>query len=512
MPPAIKLNQRAGYYILAAFAFLLLIGFVVLDLAAPGGRRLAKVKGIDTVNYFGITHSLLFDRDFNLNNEFTHIAPDSRLWSEVQKNTGLPGSVWGVGYSILEIPLLATGTVLDAVAGHPADGYSQCAIYVYCLGNIVMTSFGLVALFILLCRVGKSREIPEDRITRYSLFVTFAIFFGTNVGYYAFPQVAHAATFLFASLFLAWWWKIRSDYDSRGWMLLGLLGGFLSICRWQDIIYLGGPGLYDLLQGFPWKNPRSWLRSRALYAVAAGFCWIPQIIEWKTIYGKYLTIPQGNGFLVFPPAHIRDVLLSSRNGWFLWTPLTILGVIGLLYGAFRLSREFLPWIIVLALEIAVIGSMQTWHGYDSFSSRYLLTNSPLVALGLFTLLCSWRPSARGALVATTAVCCIFTMLFAVQYRFNLIPSNETLTFHELFTDKLNPLQVRKRKIAAKRAAELLAQGDAQSAVRVLEEAAASGEDRDVLSMMSKAYRAEGNETLAKAADSKWLALLESRVR
>jgi hypothetical protein len=238
------------------------------------------------------------------------------------------------------------------------------------------------------------------------------------------------------------------------------------------------------------------------YVAGALICWVPQFIEWKAIYGKYLTMPQGPGFIVFPPAFIREVLLSSRNGWFLWTPLAFIGVLGLLYGAFRFTREFIPWIVVLALEVIVIGSMPTWHGFDSFSSRYLLTNSPLIGLGLFTLLCSLRPLLRRSLVVVTALCCIFTTLFAIQYRLNLVPNNETLTFSEVFTDKLRLPQVRRRKNAASTARWLLSKGDTFDAILLLEEAASLGDDRDVLDLMGAAYRAEGDETLARTADLK----------
>ena len=173
-------------------------------------------------------------------------------------------------------------------------------------------------------------------------------------------------------------------------------------------------------------------------------------------------MPQGAGFIRFPPAFIREVLFSSRNGWFLWTPLALIGVLGLLYGALRFTREFIPWIVVMALEVIVIGAMPTWHGYDSFSSRYLLTNSPLVGLGLFTLICFLSPLLRRSLVAAVAACCIFTMLFAVQYRLNLIPNNETLTSSEIFTDKLRLLQVRRRKNAASTARWLLSKGQAST--------------------------------------------------
>src|SRR5580698_10596378 len=117
-----RFSPRSSYIVLIGFTVLLLITFLALDHIAPAGRRLAKIAGFDPVNYFDIAHSLLFDHDFNLNNEFTRIKPDGPLWSAIQPNTGLPGSVWGVGYSVLEVPFLALGVAADAIAGNPPDG------------------------------------------------------------------------------------------------------------------------------------------------------------------------------------------------------------------------------------------------------------------------------------------------------------------------------------------------------------------------------------------------------
>ena len=505
----LRLAPRAPYYVLAGFTALLAIGFGVLDYVAPAGRPLAKVAGYDPVNYFAISHSLLFDHDFNLNNEFTKIKPDGDLWSAVRPETGLPGSPWGIGYSILEIPFLATGTALDAITGNSADGFSRFATYVYCLGNVIMMGLGLMALFTLLNRMAALWGVQGERSAGYSLFVTFAIFCGTNVGYYTFSQLAHSSAFWLASTFLAYWWSIRFTHQTRSWFLLGFIGGFLSITRWQDLIYLGGPLLFDLMGRELWKSPLPWLRSRICYGVALGLCWIPQIAEWKIIYGKYLTIPQGEGFLSFPPAFMREVLLSSRNGWFSWTPLVLLGIAGLFYGAMKYTREFVPWIVVILLEVAAVGSMQTWHGFDSFGARYLLSTTPLVAMGLMSLLCAASTVVRRSLVVATVCCCIFAILFAIQFRLDLIPKNETLTATEIFTDKLHLLKVRQRKMMAAQARKLLEEGDPKAAIETLERAVSLGEDRDVLYALREAYKVGGKAAEAESAKTRLKALLAS---
>ncbi|HWF11357.1 MAG TPA: hypothetical protein VG297_22960, partial [Bryobacteraceae bacterium] len=119
---------------------------------------------------------------------------------------------------------------------------------------------------------------------------------------------------------------------------------------------------------------------------------------------KFLTIPQGGGIFSLPPAHILQVLLSTQTGWFVWTPLTLLGSIGLVLGALKYPRIYVPWIVILTLQIAAVGSVWFWSGVESFGARYLLSDTPLAALGLITLLSLVpsrarqvsRPSARRA--------------------------------------------------------------------------------------------------------------------
>ncbi|MGA2716432.1 MAG: hypothetical protein ABSG41_25335 [Bryobacteraceae bacterium] len=503
------MSPKAGLWIIFTFSIAVLIAFITLDQIAPAGRRLIKIRGEDPVNYFGIAHSVLFDHDFNLNNEYERMPPDGRFWTANQPGTGLPGSPWGLGYSFLEIPLLALGTGVDALVGNPADGYSHWAIFFYCIGSLLMVGCGMAALFLLLRSVGEYWGImSEDHQSAYALFVTLAIFFGTNVGYYAFSEMSHSSTFLFASLFLTIWWRVRESESRRDWLVLGLVGGFLSICRWQDVLYLGGPLLYDLFGG-SWLKRSAWWRSRLLYGVGIGVCWIPQVLEWKAIYGKYVTIPQGGGIFSFPPAHMLQVLVSSQNGWFIWTPITILGVAGLFLGAVRATRIYLPWIIVLTLQAAVVGSVSFWSGVESFGARYMLSNTPLIGLGIITIFGISAVWVRRTVAVLCAVCCVFTSLFAVQFRLDLMPTETPLTFSELFTDKLRLTQVRQRRAAAKQAEQLLAKGDPNSAIRILEDAGRLGEDRNVDVSLVKAYRAAGRPEQADAAELRYKKLLES---
>jgi hypothetical protein len=505
-------TTRLCYLVLGLFTILLMTSFVLLDHLAPIGRRLSKVTGVDPPAYFGVCHALLFHRDFDLSDEFERVKPDDSLWTAVRKETGHRGSSYAIGYSVVAIPFLAAGTALDALVGNPADGYSYFAILGYCLANVILTCIGLTALFTFLHDTAGLWGVSGPRSAVYALFVTGAIFCGTSVGYYAFSQMSHASTFCCGSLFLACWWKVREGTDVRGWAVLGLIGGVLSICRWQDVFYLGAPLLFDLLDGgLRGVLPR--LRSRAIYAGVIALCWIPQFLEWKYMYGRFFLIPQGEGFIVLPPHFIPQVLFSSQNGWFFWTPLALLGFCGLLFGAVKVTRVFLPWIVVIALEVALIGSLPiTWHGGDSFSSRYLTSCVPLISLGLVTLIYAASGLMRAIVAVVAVACCLFAVLFAIQFRLDLILRHDRLTAAECFTDKLRLLQVKRRKLAVQQAETLLAQGSAAAAVQTLESAEkAYGDNRDLLSALSKAYRASGREADAEHAEKQWEILMQSRL-
>jgi hypothetical protein len=498
------------YLALGAFTLLLVAGFVLGDSMAPAGRRLAKVTGIDPPAYFGVSHALLFHRDFDLSEEYQRVKPDDSPGTALRNETGHYGSPYAVGYSILAAPFLGVGTLLDAWSGRPADGYSHFAILGYCLTNVVLTGLGLMSLFAFTRNVAEFWGSAPRTAAFYALFTTGAIFFGTSVGYYAFSPMSHAATFLCASLFLAYWWKVREKTDVRSWVFLGLLGGFLSITRWQDIFFLTAPILADLLGGTRGLTPR--IRSRLAYGLAALLCWTPQVAEWKYIFGKFLTVPQGGGFFVFPPPFIPQVLFSTRNGWVMWTPLVLLGVSGLIWGARREVRLLSPWLVVIALEISLIGSLPTtWHGGEGFSARYLTSNAPLIALGLVTLLCLATRNLRFLVMGATLAFCLFSVVSAVEFRLDLIPRADRLTVSEYFTDKFRLLQVRRRKQTVRQAEALLSQGSPSAAVTVLEAVAADGPDRDVLAELSKAYRASGREPEARYADRRLTMLMQSRL-
>src|ERR1041385_1788613 len=87
---------RPQWLVVCSIPVFLVAAFLLVNYAAPGGRPLAGIRGIDSVGYFGIAHSLLFDRNFDLSDEYRRFPPEpgSEPLIRTQKETGLPGSPW----------------------------------------------------------------------------------------------------------------------------------------------------------------------------------------------------------------------------------------------------------------------------------------------------------------------------------------------------------------------------------------------------------------------------------
>jgi hypothetical protein len=432
-PHGLPVTARTYWPQLLIVLFGLGLGGALFALQPVGGRNIVKITGVDAVYYFATAHSLLFDRDFDLTNEFQVLEPHQIFRTQVRPASGKPENPFAVGYPILSIPFLAAGTAMDALAGRPADGYSQSALYFYFLANITFVVLGMIFLSRLLQGFGMT---PLQAI-----FITFALWCATTLGYYTLSPMSHSATFMMASAFMLVWWRVKASSSPKGWALLGLCGGFLSICRWQDIFYLGIPVLFELTRGRTLTPWRRWF----IYGGAAAVCWIPQVTEWKVIYGRFFTIPQGPDFLHIPPQYMQLVLFSTNHGWFIWTPITALGVLGLLYGVRKATAFYWPCLLVIFLEVGVMGSMPTnWHNSESFGIRSLTSCVPLIGLGVATLLRDLGPAFKVVVTGLIGLCALYTILFAVQYRLDLVPKVGTLTTQELLWDKLSLRQAYRR--------------------------------------------------------------------
>lgn len=392
----------------------LVLPAVLAAAAAVAAYALPEFRG-DSASYFAYVRSAVLDRDLDFANEWAHWGypePDRTV-------TGLRQNVQSVGPAVLWTPfyLLAhayVGLGL-AAAPYPADGYSAPYRRAAALGTLAAVTLGAGLLY----RVMVSRFGP-----RIALLALGGAVVGSPIAYYAFvvPTMAHGAAFGAAAA-LVWACDRAERRPSAGaWAVVGGCVGLVALMRWQGIVcgLLAGPLLARQLQR---RTARvGW---GLVAAGAAALAFAPQLLVWKRLYGRFVTLPQGRGFLDWSSPHLWDTLFSADHGLFTWTPILLLGLAGLAV-MHRAAPAFATGaLLVFAATAWVNGAVRDWAASDAFGARRYDVVVPLLAVGLGALLARAAPLlARHPLWAPAALLaglCLWNLGFIAVFRAGSYP-------------------------------------------------------------------------------------------
>src|SRR6185295_13217021 len=343
---------------------LVLLPLALLALVAGRGDLRA-----DSVSYFAWLRSAWFDRDLDFANEWAHWG----LPEAPRTGTGLRRNVHSVGPALLWSPFYAAADLYVATTGRfPRDGYSLPYRRAAAAGTLAAVLVGGWLLARTLApRVGR----------RTAALVVAAAVLASPIVYYTLmvPAMAHGATFGAAAACVWAWDRARRRPSLAAWCLLGALLGVAMLMRWQAAV-LGLLALPLAVQGLRRRSVRfSWLLAAAAALVVA---FSPQLLAWHALYGRWLTIPQGEGFLDWSSPHLLDALVSADHGLFTWTPLMLVGAVGLLLGLGADPLLFGGALAVFGATAWVNGGVYDWAGGDAFGARRFDVAVPLLALGL----------------------------------------------------------------------------------------------------------------------------------
>lgn len=326
----------------------------VVGLAAIGLTFRPIVQG-DGVGYYSYLQAVLVDHTLDLRSayasaEAAHVALEPSLL-QVPARPGYVADFFPLGPALLASPFYAA--VLALSGGH-ARPYSLGPLAAYTLTSLLA---GLLALALCL------------RLTR-SLVAVAAVVFCTPFLFYLLyePGVSHSFSAFAVSLFVWAWWRGRGRRTALGWFVLGLLGGLMALIRFQD-----GPLL--LIALLDWRAARWRLPLLVAGAVVA---FAPQLAVDRVILGSWLP-PRPSGQALGPPIHILQVLFASNNGLFVASPVTIVGVVGLLFIRDRSLRT--AAVFAFALETVINGAAPDWWGGLAVGARRFIDLTPFFALG-----------------------------------------------------------------------------------------------------------------------------------
>ena len=250
------------------------------------------------------------------------------------------------------------------------------------------------------------RPLPQRGARRAgrapALLATLGIALGTFLFWYLVqaPTMAHAPAFATAAFAMAWWLRERTD-RARDALVMGALVGLAALVRWSSAL-LGVVLVWDAIGLVRARRSRTFARDAALWAAGFLVAFAPQLVVWKLLYGSFVTIPQGGGFISARPAW-AGVLFSPHHGLFSWSPLLYAGLVGLALWARREpGRALVSALFVLGLARLNAG-VADWSGGAAFGARRFDATLPFFGLGLaFALGTSAELARRRPLLVPAA--------------------------------------------------------------------------------------------------------------
>ncbi len=402
---------------------LLLVPMLLLQLRLPVPRLDA-----DAVEYYSHLRSLYFDQDLDFANEFEHFGILTRGDKVQPTRTGHRRTIFSVGPALLWMPFYAAGDLVARLQGRVEDGYSPAHIRALTLGSLCYGVLGLLLVHSLLRELfGRTAALAATLLLQYATFLYWYVVHE--------PVMSHAGSFFVAAAVLRCWWPGRERLGDARAAALGLLIGLAACVRWQNAVLLLLPAA-TLLRQLP-ARPMGAARRGLLTLGAFALGVLPQLLAWKAIFGDYLLSdpPHGRDFLRLGHPYLLETFFSSRHGLFYWTPVLWAGFLG--YFALARRRAFLALAAgapLLVMSYVNVCSGDWWAG-GSFSNRRFDSALPLLALGLAAsieaLLVLLRRRPAVPLLAVLASLTLWNGLLMEQYRRNLVPRDDVVSFASL---------------------------------------------------------------------------------
>jgi hypothetical protein len=373
----------------------------------------------DGYYYYSYLPSWWIDHDLDLSNQYEHRPEQAAAWGRLPTATGRPSNPFAIGMAALLSPAFLLTRAANLGRG---DGWSLSYQLPVCALAFLYSLAGVAITFCLLRRLFPART---------SALTAAALALGTCWTAYIFcePNMSHGVSAAAVAAFLyTLVWAAERPRVLR-MLLAGVLLGLAALVRTQNLLLL--------FLVLPVLGRRG-LKYYPIIALAALAMLVPQALTWHAIYGKWVTVPQGHGFMQWSHPAPLAMLFSTNHGLFMWSPLLLLAVAGFLVFPPRLRGLATGCAVVLVAQIYVNAAAQDWWAGWAFGMRRMVDTMPLFAVG-FAALASvagrW-PRTRRALVAESTILVSLNACQVWRYYSHDLPPVGVVSLQRLWGDAL----------------------------------------------------------------------------
>ncbi|MCB9189090.1 MAG: hypothetical protein H6599_07385 [Flavobacteriales bacterium] len=321
---------------------------------------------------------------------------DDRTWiEEINNEKDLTGTLYQIssndegesmyffffGMSMMYSLFFFLGHLSAWIFDIPMDGFSYPYIFWMVVGGVIFTTIGLIYFRKVLLHFFKDKNVAL-------LLLIFA--FSTNTVQHLNIKNLETVNVLFMWVSVILWNTIQW-HDSHKLKNLLLIGaGVMMMCliKPSEVFVIFIPFLFGVTSKDKLKEKWQLIlqyRSQFLWTIGLAFLlFIPQLSYWlyKTGQVYYDTYKNpGVGLDIFSP-HIIDALISYKKGWFIYTPVILLNLIGLGVMFKRNKGLFMAGFSYFIVSFYIITSWTEWWYGAGYSNRPLIVTYPILFLGL----------------------------------------------------------------------------------------------------------------------------------
>ena len=356
------MSSSAGRARYAGYALLLLVPLLAVILYPE--QHLEK----DGARHFAYLHTMVFDQDFDFENEYQVIWPSFRNRPWYLESTGEVPNESPIGPALFWLPAYLIVVFLGIDPTGLGWASQAAAVFISALAFSIGLFLALQLLRKYVDSEDPGSEDPDAQWLGFPLLSVATVACGSFFIYWWLLQglYGHALAVGVCTAFV-WYWDRVFDSDKLShWVILGAIGGLVTLVRWQNLVL---PLLAALIKAAYSKDRTRSVLGLAAFGASLAVVFSPQLLVWKSVYGSWLTIPQQT-FFHWDKPYLVDILFSPRYGLLTFSPVMYLAVVGLVAGAaWKRKPLFLLGSVFLMVSIYVNACAGDWYAGATFGPR-----------------------------------------------------------------------------------------------------------------------------------------------
>jgi hypothetical protein len=294
------------------------------------------------------------------------------------------------GVAIMQSPFFLCGHIAAKLVDEPQNGFSAPYQYAIMCAAIFWCFLGFIFL----------RKVLLKYFTDQVTAITLILLAGaSNLIQYASVDSGMSHAYIFPLYALVLWYTIKWHEEPKrsSAFMIGLICGLATISRPTELLIIFIPILWNMQtkeeKTRKWKLVSSNKKHIYLGGLGCLLAVSPQLLYWKYTTGAFIYDVGSKWYFLNPWFR---VLFGPEKGWFLYTPVAILMIIGFF---FMKNKPFRKSVLIFCLlNIWIIISWSDWKYGASYSTRALTQSYPVFALPLACVLAYFMERKKKYLI------------------------------------------------------------------------------------------------------------------